>query len=34
MTKSASIDTVVFTLVLLAGVIGLCADTLRGWLIW
>jgi hypothetical protein len=32
--RSSSIDTVVFTLVVLAAFIGLWADTVRSWLVW
>jgi len=33
MTESNSVDRLVFTLVLFAAAIGLCADSLRGWLV-
>jgi hypothetical protein len=32
--RSRSVDTLVFTLVVVAGSIGLMADTVRVWLAW
>jgi hypothetical protein len=32
--RSASIDSIVFTIVVVSAFIGLMADSLRGWLLW
>jgi hypothetical protein len=34
MQRTVSIDTLVFTLVVVAAFIGLWADTVRTWLVW